>query len=212
MSVSSSSEQSQTPLLKRVLDRFRREHGGSGPAGPAALSLRLALRRLWSDHVIWTREYVVAAIANSPDTQAVAGRLMKNQEDIGNAIVPLYGEDAGKALTDLLKQHIGIAVDLIEAAKSGDQTKFAEADKRWDHNASDIAAFLSAANPHWPEQDVVDLLSQHLALTKDEATARLEQRWEDDQEAFDQIFTEILTVSDVLAAGIIKQFPDKFSS
>lgn len=77
---------------------------------------------------------------------------------------------------------------------------------------SDIAAFLSAANPHWPEQDVVDLLSQHLALTKDEATARLEQRWEDDQEAFDQIFTEILTVSDVLAAGIIKQFPDKFSS
>ena len=28
--------------------------------------------------------------------------------------------------------------------------------------------------------------------------------------AFDEIFTEILTVSDVLADGIIKQFPDRF--
>ena len=45
----------------------------SAPAGTEQMSLQLALRRLWSDHVIWTREYVVAAIASAPDTQAVAG-------------------------------------------------------------------------------------------------------------------------------------------
>ena len=103
-----------------------------------------------------------------------------------------------------------VAVELIEAAKTGDQDKFADADRRWDRNARDIASFLSSANPNWPERDVVDLLSQHLKLTKDEATARLAQRWEDDIEAFDQIFTEILTVSDVLSTGIVKQFPDRF--
>ena len=58
--------QAPSPLLKRVLDRFRSEHGQPVPASPEALSLQLALRRLWADHVIWTREYVVAAIANSP--------------------------------------------------------------------------------------------------------------------------------------------------
>jgi hypothetical protein len=99
---------------------------------PSELSLKEGLRRLWADHVIWTRDYVVAAIADSPDAEAVAGRLLRNQEDIGNAIVPFYGEDAGKALTDLLKQHIMIAVELIEAAKTGDQDKFADADKQWD--------------------------------------------------------------------------------
>ena len=177
---------------------------------PSELSLKEALRRLWADHVIWTRDYVVAAIADSPDAEAVAGRLLRNQDDIGNAIVPFYGENAGKALTDLLKQHIMIAVELIEAAKTGDQDKFADADKQWDQNAADIASFLSKANPNWPEKDVVDLLNQHLVLTKNEAVARLEQRWEDDIEAFDQIFTEILTVSDVLTAGIVKQFPEKF--
>jgi hypothetical protein len=174
------------------------------------ISLRLALRRLWWDHVIWTREYVVAAIAGAPDAQAVAGRLLANQEHIGNAIVPFYGQAAGSALTDLLKQHIMVAVDLIEAAKSGNQEKFADADQRWDANARDIAAFLSGANPNWPEHDVVDLLSQHLKLTKDEATARLQQDWPADIDAFDQIVTEILTIADVLAAGIVKQFPERF--
>jgi len=178
--------------------------------GPEQMSLQLALRRLWSDHVIWTREYVVAAIANAPDAQAVAGRLLANQEHIGGAIVPFYGEQAGTALTDLLKQHIMIAVDLIEAAKAGEAEKFTDADQRWDQNARDIASLLSSANPNWPEHDVTDLLRQHLKLTKDEATARLQQRWEDDIEAFDQILTEILTVSDVLSAGIVKQFPDRF--
>ena len=127
--------QAPSPLLKRVLDRFCGEHGQPVPASPEALSLQLALRRLWADHVIWTREYVVAAIANSPDAQAVAGRLLANQEHIGSAIVPFYGEQASRALTGLLRQHIMVAVELIEAAKTGDQDKFADAGQRWDQNA-----------------------------------------------------------------------------
>jgi hypothetical protein len=208
--ITTSVKQKNPSLLQRVRDRFRRDYDHSKSTSPKALSLTLALRRLWADHVIWTREYVVAAIASAPDADAVAGRLLKNQEDIGNTVVPFYGEAAGSRLTELLKEHITIAVDLVAAAKSGDQAKLSEADAAWDRNAASIASFLANANPNWPEKDVADLLSQHLALTKNEAVARLESRWEDDIEAFDQIFTEILTVADVLAAGIVKQFPKKF--
>lgn len=183
----------------------------STATSPAALSLKLALRRLWSDHVVWTREYVVAAVAGTPDEGAAATRLLKNQEDIGNAVVPVYGAAAGIALTDLLKQHILIAVDLIKAAKSGDNASFEENDRKWTKNAEEIAGLLSGANPqNWPKADVTDLLMQHLNLTKAEVVARLQSKWDDDVAAFDQIFTEILTVSDVLADGIVKQFPDKF--
>jgi hypothetical protein len=203
-------KQKNPSLLQRVRDRFRRDYDQSKPTSPQALSLTLALRRLWADHVIWTREYVVAAIADAPDAGAVAGRLLKNQEDLGNAVVPFYGQAAGTKLTDLLKEHIMIAVDLVAAAKNGDQAKFSQADAAWDRNAANIASFLASANPNWPEKDVADLLGQHLTLTKSEAVARLKGNWEDDIEAFDQIFTEILTVADVLAAGIIKQFPKKF--
>jgi len=183
----------------------------SNAVSPAAMSLKLALRRLWSDHVVWTREYVVAAVAGTPDAGAAATRLLKNQEDIGNAVVPLYGAAAGKALTDLLKQHIMIAVDLIKAAKTGDNPSFADNDRKWTENAEEIASLLSGANPqNWPKADVTDLLMQHLNLTKTEVVARLQSKWADDVAAFDQIFTEILTVSDVLADGIVKQFPDRF--
>jgi len=178
---------------------------------PQAVSLNLAMRRLWSDHVIWTRDYIIAAVAGAPDAGAAANRLLKNQEDIGNAVVPLYGEAAGEALTGLLKQHIMIAVDLIDAAKASDNAKLDENDRKWTENAEEIAELLSGANPdNWPKAAVVDLLMQHLTLTKGEVAARLDGNWETDVAAFDDIYTEILTVSDVLADGIIKQFPDKF--
>ena len=83
--------------------------------------VRIALRKLWSDHVIWTRQYIVAAVAGTPDADTAAGRLLKNQEDIGAAIAGFYGDAAGQQLTKLLKEHIMIAVDLVAAAKSGDK-------------------------------------------------------------------------------------------
>src|SRR5215469_14188746 len=105
-------------------------------------SLKTNLRKLWADHVIWTREYLVAAIAATQDAQTAAGRLLKNQEHPGNAIVPYYGQAAGDGLTNLLKQHILIAVDLVAAAKAGQQEQFQEHDQRWTQNAQEIAAFL----------------------------------------------------------------------
>jgi hypothetical protein len=177
----------------------------------ANISLRLAMRRLWSDHVFWTREYVTAAIFGTPNADSAATRLLRNQDDIGNAIIPFYGEPAGKQLTGLLKQHIMIAVDLVASAKAGDQKKFEENSKRWTANADDIAAFLSAANPNWPKKDVTDLLYLHLKLTTEEAVDILGKKWSDSASKFDEIFAEIIVLSDALTDGIVKQFPNKFS-
>ena len=171
--------------------------------------VRIALRKLWSDHVIWTREYIIAAVGGSPDADAAAGRLLKNQEDIGAAIAGFYGDAAGAKLTELLKAHIMIAVDLVAAAKSGDKAAFATHDARWTANAEEIAGFLAGANPNWPKQDVFDLLSLHLKLTKDEAVARIGGDWAADIKAFDAIFNEIMVLADALNDGIAAQFPEK---
>jgi hypothetical protein len=172
--------------------------------------VRLALRKLWSDHVIWTREYIVAAVAGTPDSGAAAGRLLRNQEDIGAAVAGFYGQAAGDRLTELLKEHIMIAVDLVAAAKTGDQAGFATHDARWTANVEAIAAFLAGANPNWPEADVLDLLALHLKLTKDEAVARISGDWDADVKAFDDIFTEIIVLADALHDGIVAQFPERF--
>jgi hypothetical protein len=178
--------------------------------GTSREPVRLALRKLWSDHVIWTREYIVSAVAGTPDANTAAGRLLQNQSDIGSAIAPFYGEPAGERLTDLLRQHIMIAVDLVAAAKAGHQDAFATHDARWTANIGEIATFLAGANPNWPEKDVLDLLALHLKLTKDEAVARITGEWETDVRAFDDIFTEIMVIADTLYDGLVAQFPDRF--
>src|SRR5205085_2860072 len=155
-------------------------------------------------------QYILAAVAGAPDAEAAAGRLLRNQEDIGNAVVPFYGDEAGAALTGLLKEHILIAVGLVEAAIADDETAFLQGYKRWEGNADEIAGLLAGANPNWRKEDLADLLSQHLTLTKRELGRRFEEDWEGDVAIFDDIFTEILTMSDALSEGIVAQFPDRF--
>ncbi|MDP1794078.1 MAG: hypothetical protein Q8K63_08070, partial [Acidimicrobiales bacterium] len=124
-------------------------------AAIAQASLRTSMRKLWEDHVTWTRLYIIAAEAGSPDTDAVAQRLLQNQTDIGNAIKPLYGDAAGEQLTALLTDHILIAGDLIAAAKAGDTATVATTKDKWYANADEIADFLSAANPtNWPAAEM----------------------------------------------------------
>jgi hypothetical protein len=182
----------------------------AGHNAAAAASLKQDMRKLWTDHVVWTREYIIAAVGDQPDQQAAANRLMKNQEDIGTAVAAYYGKPAGDQLTALLKQHISIAVDLIKAAKAGDKTGQQAADAKWQQNAVQIADFLSKANPNWPRATLVDLMKTHLSTTTDEVVARLGKKWDEDVRAFDAVYMHILKMSDALSDGIIKQFPDKF--
>jgi hypothetical protein len=178
----------------------------------AAADLKTAMRRLWTDHTVWTRDYIIAAVDDKPDATAGANRLMKNQEDIGKAIAGYYGAAAGQQLTSLLKEHISIAVDLIKAAKAGNKTAQQQADDRWQKNAVDIATFLSKANPNWPKDTLVDMMKKHLSTTTAEVVARLTHDWEGDVRAYDAVYDHILMMADALSDGIVKQFPDKFKA
>jgi hypothetical protein len=176
------------------------------------LVFQQAVRKLWEDHVTWTRVYIIAALADLPEADAAAQRLLQNQTDIGNAVKPFYGDEAGQQLTALLKDHILIAADLLAAAKVGDTAKFEDANKRWYENADQIAAFLNSANPdNWALSEMQTMMKDHLDLTLEEATARLSEDWAGDVAAYDKVHNEILHMADMISDGIIKQFPKEFA-
>jgi hypothetical protein len=179
--------------------------------GATAADLKQDMRKLWTDHVVWTRGYIIAAVGDQPDASAAAARLMKNQEEIGAAVATFYGAPAGQQLTKLLKEHITIAVDLIKAAKAGNKADQQRADNRWQGNAAAIADFLSKANRNWPKATLVDLMRMHLSTTTNEVVARVNKDWPGDVRAFDAVSDHILKMADALTAGIVKQFPAKFS-
>jgi hypothetical protein len=191
----------------------------TAPIAPAAakatpasqLALHDAMRKLWEDHVTWTRLYIVSAVANLPDSDATAQRLLQNQVDIGNAIKPFYGEEAGNKLTALLRDHILEAAELLKVAKSGNASAVDAAKVKWYANADDIAQFLSNANPkNWPLTDMKAGMKMHLDHTLAEATARLKGDTAADIAAYDAVRVHILGLADLLSTGIINQFPDRF--
>lgn len=174
-------------------------------------AFRTSMRKLWEDHITWTRLYIISALADLPDKGATTVRLLQNQVDIGNAVKPFYGDAAGEKLTSFLKSHILIAADLVAAAKAGDKTKQDEATKRWFDNADEIATFLSSANPkNWPTQEMKSMMHEHLDVTTAEVVARLQGKWQDDVTAYDKVHNQILAMADMLTDGIVRQFPDKF--
>ena len=172
--------------------------------------LRLDMRKLWEDHITYTRNYIISALADLPDRDAVAGRLLKNQDDIGAAIRPYYGDDAGKKLAALLRDHIVVATEVVTAAKAGKADALTEAQKKWSANGKEIAAFLSAANPNWSKPTLESMLQTHLDLTSGEVVGRLKKDWAADIKAYDDGHAHMLMFADALTDGIVKQFPAKF--
>jgi len=167
------------------------------------------VEKLWYQHVNYTRQAIISIMGGLEDTAAVIDRLMKNQEDIGNAIIPYYGEAAAAELTGLLKDHITIAGDIFKAIKSGANTTELEA--KWQTNAEAIATFLNAADPdNWPYDVALGILNKHLAYTLAEAKARFAKDWVADITAYEDVSSVIGDLAEAFYEGILDKFPEMF--
>ena len=188
-----------------------RGHDGKGSISKKELTLRNDMRKLWEDHITWTRLAIISLTTDAPDTQVTVGRLLANQDDIGDAIKPFYGTAAGEELSRLLREHILIAADLIAAAKKGDAEAVSSEQARWQANADEIATFLSSANPRsWKPLEMKAMMRRHLRLTTNEVVARLQKDWAADVRAYDRIHVQILHMADMLSDGLVAQFPGRF--
>lgn len=186
-------------------------HSDSRGLNSRQLAFHDAMRKLWEDHVTWTRLAIVSFVSDLPDLQATEARLLRNQADIGNAIKPFYGKKAGARLTALLKQHILGAVALMAAAKGGDEAAVARAHSAWNANGRQIADFLHRANPAaWPTKAMRSMMQVHLDQTLKEAVDRLTGKHVAEVRDYDAIHAHILEMADMLSAGIMKQFPARF--
>ncbi|MGM0714409.1 glycosyltransferase [Brevibacillus parabrevis] len=177
---------------------------------PKMVQLKTDMQKVWIDHTIWTRSYIVSAISNRPDQQDVLNRLLQNQQDIGNLIKPYYGEAAGNKLADLLREHILIAGKIVAAAKAGNQADVKKLEADWHRNADDISKFLSAANPNWQFKALQDMLYAHLQLITEIVLNCLKGDWKADIAATDKNEIHMIHLADILTEGIVKQFPEKF--
>ncbi len=76
-------------------------------------------------------------------------------------------------------------------------------------NASEIAAFVRSANPNLPKATLYGLLLTHGQQHVMAIDATAKKDWGGEADMWDPMVKHIYTISDALADGIAKQFPDK---
>lgn len=170
------------------------------------ISLMNRWRKLWQEHVMWTRSFIISTAAELGDLDLVTERLMQNPGDMAGVIRPFYGDETADIFQKLFTEHLSIAGELVHAAKEGDSTKAAALEQKWYDNADEIASFLAKINPHWNRWLWQSLLHDHLKMTKQEALHRLAGEYAEDIRIYDSIEKEALQMADYMTNGILRQF------
>lgn len=180
-------------------------------ANPKVQQLNSAMKDLWNAHMYWTLITVDAFYNDPKGLGAKLDRLLQNQKDIGNAIVPYYGKEAGDKLAQLLTEHIQLAVLVLKAAKDGDNNALDKAVKDWYANAKEIGSFLASANPkNWTAKETQGALEMHITHTIAYSVSILKGNYTQSFGGFEEALHHMVHLADILTEGIVKQFPEKF--
>lgn len=178
---------------------------------PKVQGLNAAMKELWNAHMYWTLITVDAYYNDQKGLGAKLNRLLQNQKDIGNAIVPFYGQAAGDKLGQLLTEHIQLAVPVLKAAKDNDEAALKKAVQDWYANAKEIGAFLHEANPkYWSTEDTQGALEMHITHTIAYSVSILKGDYTGSFGGFEEALHHMVHLADVLTEGIVKQFPNRF--
>jgi hypothetical protein len=165
-------------------------------------------RKLWEDHITWTRVVIMGILNDLPGTDAYVERLIQNYVDMEDALAPYYGDDA-EVLGDLILDHLVIAAEILRAAKA--EQPLDDLIASWYANAHDIAVQMNKMNPKfWPLEETEQMWVEHLDATLAEAVAHLTGDFAGEVAAYDQVHDLALEMADFFSDGVMKQFPSQF--
>jgi hypothetical protein len=161
------------------------------------VDLKAALRKLFSDHGIFTSFVIHSIVDGTEDVNDMVKRILQNQVDIGNQLKPIIGEEKAKRLTYLLLQHIELASDVMKAAKSESKNVLVINKMKLFDNSRKVAEFLTSLNPEkLPLQATKEMFDMHNQFVIDMTVARLSKEFAKEIRLFDAYFNELLEMSD----------------
>lgn len=170
------------------------------------INLMNGLRKLWEQHVWWTRSFIISVAEGLDELELVAERLLRNPTDFANVLAIYYGKDKADTFRMLLEEHLKIGAVIVTSAKNGDAEAVGENLKLWYDNADDIVEFLVSINPHWDREQWKGLFYDHLKMTTDMIAARLADEYAKDIMIFEMIEEQALRMADFMSVGMMNQF------
>lgn len=184
---------------------------GGAPIPQKVEQLKLGLRELWGGHIFWVRNVVLETKYGDADAAKVAeAEVVRNAKDLANSISPYYGKEASDKLFGLLAGHYGAVREYMTAAFADNKGAKNAAVDKLKKNAGEIADFLSSANPKWSKDILLSALMAHGGHHVGQIDAIAVKDFASEAKTWDAMKKHVNVIADVLADGIVKQFPGKF--
>lgn len=182
------------------------------PAAAKVAETGAALRDLWVGHIFWVRNVAVDTLTGNQKAAAAAEKeVVANAKAIAGAIEPYYGREASEKLFGLLAGHYGAVKQYVDATAAGSKAKQDAAVKNLTGNATEIAKFLSGANPNLPFDTLNGLLLAHGGHHLQEIQQIKSKQYAQEAQTWEAMKKHMHVIADALAGALAKQFPAKFS-
>ena len=187
--------------------------GGTGNAGgsnetesereDSILRLNEDMRLAWLNHVYWTRMYLMSAVADNADQQAVEERLLETADEITDVFARYLPIATTRQLRNLLTEHIEIAGQIIQALKAKNMSDYDALVKEWYRNANQMAALFANYNPYFESRETRNMLLNHLDLTREEIEHQVNGEYEQSIDVFRDVEQQALALADYFARGLL---------
>ena len=167
------------------------------------LRLNEDMRLAWLNHVYWTRMYLMSAVADNADQQAVEERLLETADEITDVFARYLPIATTRQLRNLLTEHIEIGGQIIQALKAKNMTDYDALVQEWYRNANQMAALFASHNPYFESRETRNMLLNHLDLTREEIEQQVNGEYEQSIDVFRDVEQQALAMADYFARGLL---------
>lgn len=166
-------------------------------------SMKEKLRKVFTDHVIYTKLYMEKYGTSRAETAVILKRLLSNQDDIANTLKPVIGIKQSKELARLLKQHIQLSGSMIAYVYQRDKKLADEAALKVFQNGRQVAEFLTELNPKTlPLRITEEMFDMHNKQVFKLAWCHGWKEYKEEAHVFDEYLVHMLRMSDAIAKAV----------
>lgn len=167
-------------------------------------NIMIAVQKLWFKISILIREYIRAAIFDTPNLKTISNQILIDLPDeVYDLFSIFYGTINAQILKDLFSDFIKSMMAVVEAIKYGDKILIDSRIINWYQTADKISTFLGSINVFWDEDQWKYLLYEYIKLRIDEINALANGDYEQEMAQLNTIENVSFLMASYMARGII---------
>ena len=163
------------------------------------------IRLLWTDHLIWIRQFLISLMFRLKDLSYVTIRTLQNSIDFSAQLTPFYGLENAKLYETLLTERVLLLAELASTIKFGGDISMQLL--KMQVNADDTATLFASLNPYWEKAKWQEMLYSQYLLEVQLIKEIYDDKFSTSISTYDQIYQNALKMAAYMIDGITAQFP-----